>query len=93
MSTRSRSEQQIASDQRSPAPGDAAGIVKEQARKVTARRGRRARLGATVGILLALYSAAKGTKALIAGLNIVYDEDEKRGFIRLKLISLGLTLA
>ena len=40
-------------------------------------------LGAALGILLALYGAAKGLTALIEGLNIIYDEQEERGFIRL----------
>lgn len=30
--------------------------------------------------------------ALIIGLNITYDEDEKRGFLKLKLVALLLTL-
>ena len=49
-------------------------------------------LGAILGLLLALWSANKGTQSLITALNIVYDEEEKRGFVRLTLISLGLTL-
>jgi hypothetical protein len=32
-------------------------------------------------------------KALIEGLNIIYDEQEERGFIRLNLVALGLMLA
>ena len=48
----------------------------------------------TLGILLALWSARAGG-ALITGLNIVYGEAEKRGFIRLNfaigfLLTLGL---
>ncbi|MGB3222903.1 MAG: YihY/virulence factor BrkB family protein [Desulforhopalus sp.] len=52
-------------------------------------------LGATVigGLLLALMSAMKGMKAIITALNIAYNEEEKRGFLRLNLISFMLTLA
>ncbi|MGZ6244118.1 MAG: YihY/virulence factor BrkB family protein, partial [Candidatus Binataceae bacterium] len=46
-----------------------------------------------VGLGLALWSANAGVKAIFDALNIVYDEDEKRGFIRLNLISLSFTLA
>jgi membrane protein len=72
-------------------PQDAAAIVTEQARKVAAGGGGLT-LAAAGGILFALYSAAKGMKALIEGLNIIYDEQEERGFIKLNLVALGLTL-
>jgi membrane protein len=72
-------------------PPDAAGIVKEQAHNVAANVSGLS-IGATVGILIALYSAAKGMKALLEGLNIIYDEQEERGFIRLNLVRLGLML-
>jgi len=72
-------------------PQEAAAIVTEQARTVAAGGGGLG-LAAAGGILFALYSASKGMKALIEGLNIVYDEEEKRGFIKLNLIALGLTV-
>ena len=72
-------------------PPDAAAIVKEQAHKVAADVGGLS-LGAALGIVLALYGAAKGMKALIEGLNIIYDEQEERGFIRLNLVALTLML-
>jgi membrane protein len=49
--------------------------------------------GAALGILLALWGGSKGVKALIEGLNIAYREEEKRGFFKLSLAALGLTLA
>ena len=52
-----------------------------------------ATLGAIVGILLALWSGAKAMKAIIMALNITYEENETRSFIRLNLTALGLTLA
>ena len=50
-------------------------------------------LGATFlfGLGLAIWSANAGVKAVIDALNVVYDEREKRGFIRLNLVSLGFT--
>ena len=70
-------------------PEQAAAIVTDQARKVAAGGGGLG-LAAAGGILLALYSASKGTKALIEGLNIIYDEEEKRGFIKLNFMALAL---
>jgi len=43
------------------------------------------------GILLTIWSANKGMKALMNALNIVYDEEESRGLIKLNAISLLFT--
>jgi membrane protein len=50
-------------------------------------------LGATFlfGFGLAIWSANAGVKAVIDALNVVYEEREKRGFIRLNLLSLTFT--
>jgi membrane protein len=49
-------------------------------------------VGAIAGFLFTLWSASKGMKALFTALNITYDEEEKRGFIRLNAFALALTL-
>src|ERR1700761_2483304 len=43
------------------------------------------------GLVLALWSANAGVKAVIDALNVVYEEREKRSFIRLNLLSLAFT--
>jgi membrane protein len=48
--------------------------------------------GVVIGVLLALWSAMLGTKALIMSLNIAYEQHETRSFVRLNLIALMLTL-
>jgi membrane protein len=73
-------------------PQESRGIIEEQLTRVTASGSTALGFGAIVGVLLALWSANKGTQALITALNIVYDEREKRGFVRLYAISLALTL-
>jgi membrane protein len=47
---------------------------------------------AVVGLLLALWSASRGMSGLITAINIAYEEKERRGFFRLNLIAIGLTL-
>lgn len=84
-------EQQIASIS-GMLPQQAAQIVKSQAQTVASSSGGGLSLVVIGGLLLTLYSAAKGMKALIEGLNIVYNEDEKRGFIKLNFVALVLTL-
>ena len=73
-------------------PQEAATLVSTQVDQLAAHAGGLS-LAAGGGILLALYSASKGIKALIEGLNIVYGEQEKRGFLELNLIAIGLMLA
>jgi membrane protein len=49
-------------------------------------------LAAIVGIVVALWSASSAMKNLIGAINLAYDEDESRGFIKVRAISLTLTL-
>lgn len=72
-------------------PENAAEIVRSQARQVAGAGGTGAGIGAALGILFSLYSASKGMKSLIEGMNIAYDETEDRGFVVLNLVALGLT--
>lgn len=74
-------------------PSEVASIILDQAEKVAGSREGGLGLAAALGLLLALYSASKGVGSLIDGLNIVYDEEETRGFVWLKVMTLGLTLA
>ncbi|MGR3512032.1 MAG: YihY/virulence factor BrkB family protein [Paracoccaceae bacterium] len=50
-------------------------------------------LAAMVAIGIALWSASNAVGSLMQGLNVIYEEDEERGFIRAKLLTIGLTLA
>jgi len=50
-------------------------------------------LGVLVSLAITIYSATKGTTAIIQALNIAYEEEERRGFVRGTLLALGLTLA
>jgi len=47
---------------------------------------------AVIAILLALWSASSGVQNLMAATNAAYDEDETRGFVKLKLTALALTI-
>src|SRR5580700_4359995 len=45
--------------------------------------------GFIFGFAVALWSANAGMKAIMDALNVVYEEKEKRGFIKLNLVSLA----
>jgi hypothetical protein len=49
-------------------------------------------IAAVLGILAAVLAASAGMRALMAGLNVVYDRVETRRFLRLRGLALVLTL-
>jgi membrane protein len=49
-------------------------------------------LGLILGVLIALWSARAGMSALMTGLNIADEEEEKRGFIDQQIVALFLTI-
>lgn len=67
-------------------------ILHDQLTKLAEKSNATLGFGAFFGILFSLWSANSGTKAMITALNIVYSEKEKRGFIKLNLVSLAMTL-
>ena len=73
-------------------PQEARSIINEQLKSVTESAGSALSLGAVGGLLLALWSASKGMKALVVSLNIAYDEEETRGFFTLTGLALLLTV-
>ncbi|MEJ6398526.1 YihY/virulence factor BrkB family protein [Yoonia sp. 208BN28-4] len=73
-------------------PEEAAEIVLDQAVAVTGSEKTGLGLGFVVGLLIAMYSASTGMGSLMEGVNVAYDEKETRGFIKLKMMTIGLTL-
>ncbi|MCX7567717.1 YihY/virulence factor BrkB family protein [Sulfitobacter sp. F26169L] len=74
-------------------PDEVITIITKQATAVAGSREGGLGLAALLGIIIALYSASKGVASLMQGINVAYDEQEKRGFIKLKLVTFGLTIA
>jgi membrane protein len=75
------------------APEGASSIFDRQLQRVTAAGDRSLGVGAVAGLLVALWSSAKAVKSLMRALDIVYDEEEDRGFFKLNGTALLLTLA
>jgi membrane protein len=73
-------------------PAGAVEILHEQITKIAAKSDAGLSFGFISGLALALWSANAGMKAIIDALNVVYDEKEKRGFLKLNLVSLLFTL-
>lgn len=73
-------------------PQEAADIIRQQAEQASAGAGTGMGLAALGGLLLTLYSASKGMRGLMEGLNIIYGEEEKRGLVKMTLMTLLLTV-
>ncbi|MBR0694006.1 YihY/virulence factor BrkB family protein [Bradyrhizobium lablabi] len=68
-------------------------IVHDQISRVLAKGTSTLGITFVFGLFIAIWSANAGMKAIIDALNVVYDEKEKRGFIKLNLVSLSFTVA
>jgi membrane protein len=73
-------------------PGGAMDIIRDQIARVSANGSGKLGFGLLLGLLTSLWSSNQGTKALFDVLNVAYDEREKRGFFRLTLVTLCVTL-
>ncbi len=73
-------------------PQNAASILQGQAQSVASTSETGAGLAALFGIVVSLYGASKGMRTLMEGMNIAYDEEEDRGFIKEYAVSFALTL-
>ncbi|SDZ51091.1 membrane protein [Jannaschia faecimaris] len=73
-------------------PPDVSRILLEQAQSVAGSGGGGLTLGLALGLGLALWSGSNGVGSLIQGLNVAYGERETRGFVGLKLRTIGMTV-
>jgi membrane protein len=73
-------------------PDSAAQLIGDQLTAIVNNSGSALSIGLVVSILAALWSASGGVGNLITAVNIAYDEVETRNFVKLKLLSLALTL-
>jgi membrane protein len=73
-------------------PNGSFGIVEEEIGRVLAKGHSSLGLAFIVGMLLAIWSANAGVKAVLDALNVAYEETEKRSFVRFNLISLAFTV-
>jgi membrane protein len=73
-------------------PANVLSIVHEQAERIAANSGGALSVGIVVGILVSLWSAMSGVKAMIDALNVIYEQREERNFFKLNLAALAFTL-
>ena len=73
-------------------PEQAQPILADQLQSVASASGGALGFGLVVSLLAAVWSASSGTGNLLKAINIAYDEDESRGFLKVRGIALALTL-
>jgi membrane protein len=73
-------------------PAEGLSIVSDQIQRVSAQGSARLGAASIIGLLVSLWSANAGMKAIFDALNVVYQEREKRGFFRLNTVTLAFTL-
>ena len=73
-------------------PGGAVDVARDQLTRVATKGNRTLGFAFATGLLISLWSANAAMKSLFDTLNIVYGEQEKRGFFKLNAISLGFTV-
>lgn len=74
-------------------PRDAAALIADQLSGVVKTSSGKKGGGLLLAIGLALYGGSQGASALIAALNIAYEERETRGFVTLYLLGFAITAA
>jgi membrane protein len=73
-------------------PSGADQLITEQLRNVVNAGEQALSIGLALSLLAVLWSASGGVQGLVKSLNLVYDERETRGFLKLRGLSLLLTL-
>jgi membrane protein len=81
-----------AADLAAAVPASARDLILQQVDTLTSAPRQSLGLGLVIALLTALWSASGGVGYLISAVNLAYDEEETRGFIRRKALALGLTL-
>ncbi|WP_083672208.1 YihY/virulence factor BrkB family protein [Sphingomonas montana] len=73
-------------------PADAARLIGEQLLNVVTTSGDKKGFGLLLALGLAFYGAMKAATAVITALDIAYEQEETRGFIKLNALALAITV-
>jgi membrane protein len=74
-------------------PADAAKLIGEQLMNVVQTEGGKKGFGLLAALAVAFWGARNAAGSIVTALNIAYEEEEKRGFVKATLLALTMTLA
>jgi membrane protein len=72
-------------------PADMRTLLEDQLRTAATTSSSKLGIGLVVGIAAAVLAASKGARALVQATNVAYDEEETRGFVKLRVLGLCIT--
>lgn len=73
-------------------PPSAYQLITDRVHLLVSQRGGTLGIGLVISTSITLWSAAAGTKSIIAALNMAYEEPERRNFLHYNATALGMTL-
>lgn len=73
-------------------PAELQEILRNQLGSLASQAQTKLGLGAITALLLALWGASKASKAVMEAMNIIYEEEDNRGFFKKNFLALGMTL-
>jgi membrane protein len=73
-------------------PRDVAPLITEQLASVVETSGEKKGLGLLVALAIALFGARNAAGSIVSALNIAYEEEERRGFFKVNLLALAITV-
>jgi membrane protein len=73
-------------------PADAARLIGEQLISVSQTASSKKGFGLLLALLLSIYGAMRGASSIITALNVVYNVEEDRGFVRTTLLAALITM-
>jgi membrane protein len=80
------------SDVLATAPEEVRDLVTSQLDNIVDSSPSGLKVGAIAGLVVALWSASSGVRHLIGAINLAYDEEETRGIVKLRALSLAMTV-
>ncbi len=72
-------------------PADAAALIYDQLTQLTQTAERRKGIGLFAAMTVSIYGASRASGAMIAALNIIYEEKDRRSYLRSAFLSAALT--
>jgi len=73
-------------------PKEASSIISGQLENIVKTAGGAAGFGLFVSLLVSLYGATKAAGGMVTALNVAFDVEETRSFIRVTLLTLAITV-
>ena len=73
-------------------PDEVRRLLVDQLQSVASTSSSSLTFGLVFSVLAATWAASKGMKALMEAINVAYDEDETRGFVKVRLVAYGFTV-